>query len=793
VGAPAVSVVVATRAEAESLRALLERLRPQVDAAGGELILALNRPREEVAPDRLALCEQLADAVLFEPRPGKSRALNLAIERARGKVCAFIDDDAEPQPGWLAALLEPFAKDGELAGVGGKVLPVLPPSGVPRWYLRLCRGRRTYFLGPRHDLGDQPRDYAPGAFATLPLGVNCAWRRDLVERLRYAEDLGPNSRSGMRGGEDALLARRILDGGARVAYAPGAVVHHPVAPERMEARYVLEGYYWQGVEKARIHRHLGLDPERRLKGKARRRILQSALIAWLEPILPNALAVPLFKRWRFYRGVLDELRGHVGRSIAVLPLLALALLVGACGKEKPVAAAGKPNVLIFLADTLRADHLGCYAYPRPTSPQIDAFAASATRFKHAYAQAPRTVASHASLFTSTYPAVHGAWNRGHAEEGTDGPLPSLSEKADTLAEVLARAGYDTAAFCDGGWLQRKRGLAQGFESFESRFKGAADRVSSALGWLKKRSSSDAPFFLFVHTYEVHTPWLPEPELLELFAGNYQGKLRGVMAQAREWVAAGHASKNPIMETHEKFFEPLLEELSAEDIQFVKAVYDADVRVVDREFARLLAGLKAMGLDQDTLVVFTSDHGEEFGEHGNWEHVQVYEECLRVPLIVRLPGQSEGQVRSETVELVDVMPTLLGELGLPVPAAAQGRALDLRKGSSEEPVRELWAETNEPLQQIAWRRGPLKVLLHTDQEGRSEVYDLSVDPHEARDLAAGEPGSAAAEEARLRLGEWRRAGAEHARKFELDPHMASDDDFDEATRIELQKLGYVGGK
>jgi arylsulfatase A-like enzyme len=793
VGAPAVSVVVATRAEAESLRGLLERLRPQVDAAGGELLVVVNHPREEIAADRLAVCERLADVVLFEPQPGKSRALNLAIGRARGTVCAFIDDDAEPQPGWLAALLEPFAKDSALAGVGGKVLPVLPPSGAPRWYLRLCRGRRTYFLGPRHDLGDQPRDYAPGAFATLPLGVNCAWRRDLLERLRYAEDLGPNSKSGMRGGEDALLARRILDGGARVAYAPGAVVHHPVAPERMEARYVLEGYYWQGVEKARIHRHLGLDPERRLKGKARRRILQSAPLAWLEPVLPSALAVPLFKRWRFYRGVLDELGGRVGRSIAVLPLLALALLVGACAKQKPVAAAGKPNVLIFLVDTLRADHLGCYGYPRPTSPQLDAFAASATRFEHAYAQAPRTVASHASLFTSTYPAVHGAWNRGHAEEGTDGPLPSLSEKADTLAEVLARAGYDTAAFCDGGWLQRSRGLAQGFEKFESHFKGAADRVSSALGWLKKRSSSDAPFFLFVHTYEVHTPWLPEPELLELFAGNYQGMLRGVMAQAREWVAAGNAPKNSITETHRKFFEPLLGQLSAEDIEFVKAVYDADIRVVDREFARLLAGLKSMGLDQDTLVVFTSDHGEEFGEHGNWEHVQVYEECLRVPLIVHLPGQSAGQARPETVELVDVMPTLLGELGLPIPAAAQGRTLDLRKAPTDAPERDLWAETNEPLQQIAWRHGSMKVLFHTDQQDRSEVYDLAADPHEGRDLAADESGSAAAEQARLHLAEWRRASAEHARRFELDPHIASGDDLDPETLSELKKLGYVDGK
>lgn len=790
-----VSVVVATTADTEGLTGLLERLRPQVDAAGGELLVAVNRERSAVRREVVEACERLADHVLFEPRPGKSRALNQAVSKARGDLCAFIDDDAQPAPDWLAELLAPFDQDPDVAGVGGRVLPVLPGEGVPGWYLRLCRSRPTHFLGPRHDLGERSRDYAAGSFATLPLGVNCAWRRALLAELGYADDLGPNRESGTRGGEDTLLARRVVDGGRRVVYAPKAVVQHPVTRERLQARYVLEGFYWQGVERVRIHRHLGLGFEQQFLDKARRRVRRAAVWAALERWLPRAWAVPLLKRRQYYLGVLDELNGRSDRRrcATLVPMLVAALFLAACGAEAPVSAAdaGKPNVLLFLIDTLRADHLGSYGHVRPTSPALDAFAGTATRFENVYAQAPRTVASHASLFTSTYPAVHGAWNGAHPSEGEDAPLPNLSDKAHTLAEVLSESGYDTAGICDGGWLKKSRGLAQGFAHFESHFRGVEDRVGEALKWLERRSKEEQPFFLFLHTYEVHTPWLPDPELLEPFVGDYQGKLLGVLEAARAFHASGEV-KNPIVDTHRKFFEPLLGELDPEDVQFVKALYDAEIRKVDREFARLLAALDALGLAEDTLVIVTSDHGEEFGEHGRWEHVQVYDECLRVPLLVRLPGQRAGEVRNDPVELVDVMPTLLAELGLDIPEAAQGRAIDLRAPETPGPERELWAETNEPRAQVAWRRGASKVVLHPDEDARGEVFDLSSDPRETNDLATGDQGTAAAAHARVRLEAWRGTSAEHALRFGLDRPVLSQDDLDPQTIRELEELGYVGG-
>jgi len=302
-----VSVVIASSGDSPGLGQTLARTRAQVDAAGGELILVLNRRRSEIADIRLGEWSQLAQRLLFEDRPGKSRALNLAVREARAGICAFVDDDALPEQGWLEALLGPLRSDPGCAGVGGRVLPVWPAAGVPRWYRRLCSGRGTFFLGPRHDLGDAPLDYSPQAIASLPFGANCAWRRALLLEVGYAEDLGPNRETGTRGGEDALLARTLLDRGHRVVYVPSAIVHHPVAPERMTARYVLEGYYWQGVERARIQHHLGST----LPPAARRRAVcmlwRTAPFALLEPLLSEGLRVRLLRRRARSRGVLDEL------------------------------------------------------------------------------------------------------------------------------------------------------------------------------------------------------------------------------------------------------------------------------------------------------------------------------------------------------------------------------------------------------------------------------------------------------------------------------------------------------
>ncbi len=323
----AVSVVVASYGESQLLRESLAMVRAQLEEADGELLVVLNRPLAALMPERL---EELASAgarVLVEERPGKSHALNLGVREARADICAFIDDDALAQPGWLLALVAPLSADPACAGVGGRVLPLLPLQGVPAWYRRLVAGRRSFFLGPVHDLGPLPLQYAPGSYATLPLGTNCAFRRELLLAIGYAPELGPNRLSGTRGGEDTLMARMLLDRGHRIVYAPEARVHCPVSSARLTPRYALEGYFWQGVEKVRVQRALGIETGRRLAWSARLGTALTAPLAWMSRWLPDPLLVRRLKRRQFYRGVLAELRGRVDRvrPLVWLPLVAAVL------------------------------------------------------------------------------------------------------------------------------------------------------------------------------------------------------------------------------------------------------------------------------------------------------------------------------------------------------------------------------------------------------------------------------------------------------------------------------------
>ncbi len=180
----------------------------------------------------------------------------------------------------------------------------------------------------------------------------------------------------------------------------------------------------------------------------------------------------------------------------------------------PPAPAPPPNLVVVSVDTLRADHLGCYGYPRPTSPEIDRFRRDAALFEQAIAQAPSTLPSHASLLTSLVPQRHGAsWAARRA----------LPEEVVTLPEVLRRHGYRTAAFTGGGQMHPSNGLAQGFDLY--RVTGPlplAETVAAALPWLDEHR--EGPFFLFLHTYETHHPYPPDPETLALFDGGYDGPL-----------------------------------------------------------------------------------------------------------------------------------------------------------------------------------------------------------------------------------------------------------------------------
>ncbi len=472
-------------------------------------------------------------------------------------------------------------------------------------------------------------------------------------------------------------------------------------------------------------------------------------------------------------------------------LLALAALpaAGGCGAGGEEAPAG-PNVLVFLVDTLRADALSCYGCPRNTSPNLDAFAREALLFEEALAPSPYTATSHASLFTSTWPAVHGVWNRTLLESGEE-LHPALAPAATTLAEVFRAGGWATACIADGGWISARRGLDQGFEHFDSDYRGVRDRFDAALEWLRDRPR-DRPFFLFLHTYEVHAPYLPPEGYENRFAGDYDGPLRQVLAEARAFVEAGEGREDSLTEVHRKFFRPWFDRMGPEDVDFYRALYEAEVSLVDEEFARVLGYLRLEGLLEDTIVVVTADHGEAFHEHGSFGHRQVWEEQLRIPCIIRVPGGPRGLRVPGPVSLLDLMPSLLSACGLPVPEAAEGRVLDLQTGETAAPFDPFVAEANEPEHLLAWREGRRKALFHLDPAAPSppRVFDLAADPGETRDRAAEPEAAAWLRELSERLPAWMEAAREHRRRFGLAAEVRGLSDYSAEEIAELEQLGYV---
>jgi len=354
----------------------------------------------------------------------------------------------------------------------------------------------------------------------------------------------------------------------------------------------------------------------------------------------------------------------------------------------PLAGEPKHNLLVISIDTLRADHLGCYGYPKPTTPGIDRFSRESVLFRTAIAHAPSTEPSHASIFTSMIPAHHGALRAKR--------MP-ISKKVVTMAEILRSAGYRTVSFNGGGQVGASYGFDRGFELYESSPGRFSEKVTAAIDWLER--NADEEFFMFLHTYEVHAPYDPPAGRLKLFETDYKGALPGVIAPG------------------------LLMKINAGELQIDEAdarhivnVYDAGIRSVDDAFGKLMAHLRSTQLLDRTLIVFTSDHGEEFGEHGQTgrhSHT-LYDELLKVPLIVRMPGaRFASTVVEHQVRGIDILPTVVDVLGLESLAQFEGsslRGLMARKKKDDERVAVSQLDTTNEKPLSAIRSATRKLIL-----------------------------------------------------------------------------------
>jgi arylsulfatase A-like enzyme len=394
-------------------------------------------------------------------------------------------------------------------------------------------------------------------------------------------------------------------------------------------------------------------------------------------------------------------------------IAAVALLAACAGPTPPAPPA---NVVVIAFDALRADHLGCYGHPRPTSPRIDALAREGIVFETAVSPAPWTLPAFASMFTGLLPSHH------RAGEGKLPYVSGLDAAQPTLASVLHDRGFRTAAFVSNTWVGPTVGLDRGFEAHEvlADARGAADRATA---WLAHPPAER--FFLFVHLFEPHAPYTPPPDDARLFvAPEYDGPFRTAFPTV--W-------KNGVPEMR---VDP---HWTPEDRRRIGDLYDAEIHHADGLVGRLLDTLAAAGRAGDTLVVVVSDHGEELFDHGALDHGHtLFDELLRVPLVVRLPGAAAGQRIAAQVSTVSLLSTVLDAVGVDAPPARDAPSLmPLVRGAPAGPPAPVLAEFvvlgRDPGAKAIRLPGEKLVVFPAD--GARLYYDLAADPREQRNLAA----------------------------------------------------------
>jgi arylsulfatase A-like enzyme len=418
-----------------------------------------------------------------------------------------------------------------------------------------------------------------------------------------------------------------------------------------------------------------------------------------------------------------------GFAAAVAPILIFALVgLTGCGKAPEV------NLLIMTIDTLRADHLSCYGYPKATSPRMDRFASDGVLFEHVVCQSSQTLPSHASIFTGVNP-------RSHLAISHESPV---GQDITTLAEILKDRGYETGAFISSHALDSEYGLDQGFDTYWEVHKAHTIRereickqretdatTAAALAWLKEYA--DKGFFLWIHWFHPHRPYDPPDRYISAFAGGYSG--------------TADSSPEFIMQVWRRQIE-----IEQADIDHLVGRYDGEVAFTDVQVGVIIDALETLGLLDNTIVVITADHGEILYDHEHYfgHDIALYDECLRIPLIIHAPGLEIGESRIEQlVQSIDIMPTVLDLLDVVHPEGLEGKCLlPLIGGGGQATAEYCFSETfpfpEKCPPRHAVRTADAKLIW---KEVRSdsmvkELYDLAADPGETNNLYGEHPDFAA---------------------------------------------------
>ncbi|MBI3666938.1 MAG: sulfatase [Acidobacteria bacterium] len=460
---------------------------------------------------------------------------------------------------------------------------------------------------------------------------------------------------------------------------------------------------------------------------------------------------------------------------------------------------GRPNVVLVVLDTVRADHLSVYGYAG-TTPHLKQFAEEATLFTRAIAPSDVTLSSHASLFTGLYASRHGA----HLSEPGSGQMlhdPGsfpLADKFHTLAEILSESGYLTmAVIANPGYLGRGFHLDQGFAYYSLPSFSAAGREfylreglqelwrafsGSQLGYwraeevnrrvfpLLVRARKDGrPFFLFVNYMDAHEPYGPPPPFDTLFPGKDE-----TMTATRYYELEAEVNARARY-------------ITDRERRHILSQYDGGIAYLDFQLAKLMTRLKQLDLYENSLIIITADHGQAFGERSFSGHggLSVYQDLVHVPLLIRYPNRHQKAVMKDVVSLVDIMPTALDVLGLEIPKDIDGQSLRKQnEGSSKIVISESFPEAGLIASHPRFHRveralfaGSLKFIYST--AGKRELYDLSQDPNETTNLYSAKRG--VSREMEAKLNEWLRGvRAEYPTPSQLDKE----------TLDRLRSLGYL---
>lgn len=424
------------------------------------------------------------------------------------------------------------------------------------------------------------------------------------------------------------------------------------------------------------------------------------------------------------------------RTFAIFALSAVLVLAAACLLDGCRRTGKKVrHVVLISIDTCRADYLGCYGFGRPTTPNIDAMAAEGVLFRNAVAAAPLTLPSHSTMLTGTIPPYHGV----HDNSGY-----RLDESNTTLAEILKEDGYATGGIVAIFILDSDRGIAQGFDYYNDDYE-EPNRVDLARGRIAEESSTlacewlsahkDEPFFLFLHYYDPHTPYEPP----EPFAGRF-----------------------------------------ADDL------YAGEICYTDFQLGRVFDKLKELGIYDSTLIILTGDHGEMLGEHGETTHGYfIYESAIKVPLIVKRPYSTKHLDVSDTVGLIDIVPTVCSMAGVEAPSPVHGEDLSAYWSKrSKKATRYLYTESMVPMKSgAASLLGVVSGDFKYIQTTRPELYDTAEDPNETQNLIYDEPKLAHLLKEHLKL-----ILTEQVREDTTTSQVKVSGEFMQ----QLESLGYIGG-